>query len=183
VPIRIAFIISAPRELTLTAGRREIAPLKSSEADEDPPFLKIGRNKSDELHLTGPLIGDTSRIADNLSIAWYFPDEEMPDEARPVNLTEVRLLISVTPRPLAEDGWRWHYHHESRMPSLSTRYYAEGYQPPFKASDLTLNLENLINFKYDGHILTGLDYCLRPPSYVESDWAMPTLEGEGFIDD
>jgi len=54
MPIRIAFIITAPKELTLTAGQQEIAETTAQTEVVDPPFLKIGRTRSDELHLSGP---------------------------------------------------------------------------------------------------------------------------------
>lgn len=54
MPITIAFSLTAPKELTLTAGRVEIVETPIQPAEVDPPFLKIGRTRGDELHLSGP---------------------------------------------------------------------------------------------------------------------------------
>ncbi len=181
--IRVALIVSAPRELTLTAGRQEIFTPPSQPEEADPPFLKIGRARGDELHLSGPLISDPAHLSSSLSVDWFFPDEELPEEARPVDLSEVRPVITLTPRQRAEFGWHWRYRVESRANSRSIYYFSDGFQPPFRSSDVTLHLEYLVNYNYNGYILSYLDFGHRHPSYTESEWGLPTLESEGFIDD
>ena len=182
MPLRVALIISAPREMTLTAGREELAPAPP-EPDDDPPFLNIGRASGDEIHLSGPLIGDPEKPGGTLTVAWYLPDEEKAEAARAVDLAGARLLLTTLARSPAEPGWRWRYLLETRRPALETRFYEGGFQPPFKSSDLTLNLVHLVNFNYDGYILAGLDYCRHPAAYIEADWRFPTLEASGVLED
>ena len=179
--MQVAFIISAPREMTLTAGRVEINP--GLEEDEDPPFMKIGRAWGDEIHLSGPLIAAPDLLGSTLSVSWYLPGEEEAGAARPVDLSGAAVLLKIMERRPAEPGWRWRYLLESRRPSLETRFYDGGFQPPLSASDLTFHLVHLINFSYDGYILSGLDYGRRPASYIEAEWSQPTLESAGFLED
>lgn len=182
--IQIALIVSAPRELTLTAGRQEIEPSPEVEADEsDLPFLNVGRAEGDEVHLSGVLIGDPDHLAACLDVSWFLPDEEGPDMAQPVDVSQAKVVINVAPRHRAEAGCRWHYRLESRKPYLETKFYDSGFLPPFKGSDLTIYLDHLINYNYDGYIISRIDYGHKPPSYVELDWSIPTLEAEGFLPD
>ena len=182
MPLRVAFIISAPREMTLTAGREEINP-SAPETDDDPPFMPIGRSSGDEIHLSGPLIGDQERLEATVAVAWYLPDEEEAGAARPANLAGARRLVTAQERPPAEPGWRWRYRLESRRPARETRFFEGGFHPPFKAADLTLQLVYLVNFNYDGYILTGLNYLHRPAAYIETEWRVPAVEAEGFLED
>lgn len=181
--IRIAFVVTAPKELTLNAGRVEIVAAPAQAEDVDPPFLKIGRAKGDELHLCGPLIGDPAKLADSLAVSWFFPDEEVPEEARPVDLSETRSVITITARQKADFGWHWRYRYDSRLNCQSTYFFSDGFQPPFKPGELTLYLEYLVNYNYEGYILSHLEYGYRHPSYTESEWGLPTLESEGFLKD
>lgn len=185
--IQIAFVVSAPRELILTAGRQRIDPESETATaepqEDDPPFLSIGRAESDEIHMSGALIGDPENLAASLAIDWYLPEEEEADLAQPVDLSEVKIIVRTAPRRKAEPGRRWRYRLESRKPSRELRFYEGGFQPPFRASDLTVYLEHLINYNYDGYIVTGLDYHHKAPTYTESEWSVPTLESEGFLED
>ena len=179
--LRIALVISAPREMTLTAGREEINPSPPPPGD-DPPFLNIGRSSGDEIHLSGPLIGDPEMLEVTLAVAWYLPDEEKAEAARPVDLAEARRFVSPLDCPPAEPGWRRRYRLESRRPALETRIFEGGFHPPFQAADLTLNLVYLVNFNYDGYILAGLEYLHRPAAYIEAEWRFPVIEAEGFLE-
>lgn len=185
--LRIALIVFAPLEYTLTAGQRELepapAPPEEDEADEILPFLKVGLAEGDDFHLSGPMVENPDRIGASLAVGWYFPDEEEPGEARVVNLAEARIVVSTAPRKRADSGWRWQYRLESRAKSLTTNFYNTGFQPPFKASDVSLHLSHAVNYNYDGYILDKVEYTHRPPSYVESEWRPPKLVAEGFLDD
>jgi len=185
MPIRIALIITAPRELTLTAGREEIdpAPEPAPEPEDDLPFLNVGRAKGDEIHLSGPLIGDASSIGASLSIRWFFPDEEDQSQAREVDLSQAGILIHTTPRQRAEAGWRWRCRLESRRNCEEIKFYGGGFQPPFKASELTLHLQYLVNYNYDGYLLSQVDFGHKPPAYIEAEWRPPLVESEGFLED
>ena len=179
--MRTAFIVSAPLEMTLTAGRVEINP-DPEKAEDDPPFLNIGRVWGDEIHLSGPLVAAPKFLESTLAVSWYLPGEEKAESARPVDLAGAGRRMTVLDRPPAEPGWRWRYLLESRRPAREIRFYEGGFLPPFKASDLTLNLIHLINFNYNGYILAGLNYGHRPPSYIEAEWREPALESAGFLD-
>lgn len=178
--IRIALIVSSPIELTLTAGREEIEP-SLPEPSNDPPFLNLGRAEGEEIHLTGPLVGDPDHLAAGLSIAWYLPDEEKEEQAREIDVAQALALITAAERPPADEGWRWHYRLETRRPFRTIYIFEQGFQPPFKASDIALNIEHLANFNYDGYIVSSLTYLHRAPTYQESDWRFPTVEAEGRI--
>ena len=181
--IRVALIVSAPRELSLTAGREELEPAPEPAPELDLPFLNVGRVAGDEIHLSGALIGDPDDIGASLSLFWYLPDEEPVEAARPADLAGAKILIARPERPAAGAGWRWRYLLESRKPCLETRFFSAGFQPPFQAADLTLHLEHLVNFNYDGYVLSKVDYHHRPPSYIEADWRLPTIEAQGFLGD
>lgn len=184
--IRIALIISAPLEMTLTAGREEIspedAPLEDKE-EEILPFLSVGHAKGDEIHLSGPLIGDPKHIDAGLSLSWYFPDEEAESQARVIKPSETNIIVTAAPRQVAEPGWRWRYRLESRKPCLETKFFGGGFQPPFRPKDLTLHVEHLVNYDYDGYILSDIVFCGRPASYIEAEWRFPQVEAEGYLDD
>lgn len=184
--LRVALIIFTPRELTLTAGQREINPSAEPaeiDPDDELPFVNVGRAEGDDYHVGGALVEDPDRIAASLAIGWYFPDEEQPSEARVVDLAEARIVVTTAPRKKADYGWRWQYRLESRQNCMQTNIYNAGFQPPFKASDVTLHLAYMINYNFDGHILARVEYTHRPPSYVESEWRAPKLESEGFLPD
>jgi hypothetical protein len=118
-----------------------------------------------------------------LTVSWHLPDEEPPEAARPVDLAGARRLATTLERPPAGPGWRWRYRLESSRPALEVRFFEGGFQPPLKPADLTLNLVHLVNFNYDGYILTGLDYGHRPAAYIEAEWRLPSVEAEGFLED
>ncbi|MDR2946046.1 MAG: hypothetical protein LBV79_04805 [Candidatus Adiutrix sp.] len=182
--IQIALIVAAPRELILTAGQQEIEPEPEELTEEEQlPFLNIGRARGDEVHMSGALIGDPEDVAAGLTIDWYLPDEEEADLAQPVDLSEVKVIITTTPRHKAEPGRRWHYRLDSRRPGREIKFYDGGFQPPFRASDITIYLEHLINYNYDGYIITRVDYLHKKPSYTEAEWSVPTLESEGVLED
>ena len=184
--LRVALIIFAPREFTLTAGQREINPTHEEpdeSVEEILPFLQVGRAEGDNFHLSGALVENPDQIGTSLAIGWDFPDEEDPNQARVIDLSAAQTVVTTAPRKKADPGWRWQYRLESRQKSLQTNIYQSGFQPPFKASDVTLHLWHAINYNFDGYILARVDYAHRPPAYVESEWRIPKLEGEGFLED
>lgn len=186
--LRVALIIFAPKEYTLTAGQREINPgpeePDGNEAEEEIlPFLKVGRADGDDFHVSGPFVENPDHIGTSMAIGWYFPDEEEASEARVINLAEAQVVVATAPRKKADPDWRWQYRLESRLKSFQTNFYSTGFQPPFNPADVTLHLWHTINYNVKGYILAKVDYNHRPPSYVESEWRVPKLEAEGFLDD
>lgn len=186
--LKVALIVFSPKEFTLTAGQREINPPldepEESEADgEILPFLKVGLAEGDDFHVSGPLVENPEHIGASLAIGWYLPDEEQPSAARVIDLSEANVVVTTAPRKKADSGWRWQYRLESRQKSLQTNFYNSGFQPPFKGSDVTLQLLHTINYNFDGYILNKVEYTHRPPSYVESEWRVPKLEAEGVLED
>lgn len=185
--LKVGLIIFAPVEFTLTAGLREINPLPEEPEDGEPdqilPFLKVGLAEGDDFHLSGAMVENPKQIGKSLTIGWYFPDEEEPNAARVIDLSEAKLVVSAAPRKKADPGWRWQYRLESRQKSLQTNIFNSGFQPPFKASDVTLHLWHMINYGFDGYILAKVEYGHRPPSFVESEWRVPQLEKEGVLED
>lgn len=182
--IRIAIIITAPRELSLSAGREEINPgPREVKPEDDLPFLNVGRAEGDELHLSGPLIGDPADLAAGLELAWYFPDEEKPEAARPIDLAGVSVAVNTLPRRRAGPGRRWHCRLESSRPYRAVMFFEGSFMPPFKAADVRLHIDHLINYNYDGYILTQLSHGYRPPAYTETDWHIPRIESEGYLED
>lgn len=129
------------------------------------------------------MIEDPARLADSLAVNWFFPDEETPEEGRQVGLSEVRTVIAITPRKKADLGWRWRYRYDSRKNCQSAYYFSDGFQPPFKPGELTLYMDHLANYNFNGYVLTHLEYGYRRPSFTESEWGLPTLEAEGFLED
>lgn len=180
--IRVALIVSAQVELTLTAGREELIPSSPPPPDPETPFVNVGHADGDEVHITGPKVDDPVQLASSLEIRWYLPDQEDEDEARKIDVSETRLLVNITGLPPAEQGWKRRYRLESRKPCRMVFFYDHGFLPPFKATEITLNFEHLLNYGFDGYILSGVLLGHRPPSYQEIDWSFPTIEKEGYID-
>ena len=183
--IRIALIVSAPLEMTLTAGREELSPASPATVspEEDLPFINVGRHQGQEIHLNGPLIGDPDLPGHSLSVAWYFPGEEKADRARTVDLAEAKIFLTTAPRHRAEPGWQWRYRLETRRPFQEIHFFSQGFQPPFKPSDISLHIQHLINFNYDGYLLTKIEWNGRPAAEVETEWRFPTIEDEGILED
>lgn len=185
MPLKVALIILAQREFNLTAGQSEINPAveESGENEDILPFLRVGRVLGANFHLGGALVEDLDQIGTGLTIGWYFPDEEEPKQARIIDLSAAKTVITTAPRKRADPGWRWRYRLESRQKSIQINIYQSGFQPPFKASDVTLHLCQAVNYSFDGYILARVDYAHRPPAYVESEWRVPKLESEGYLYD
>lgn len=182
--IKIAIIISAPRVINLAAGREELAPEAMKKLpDDDLPFFKVGLAEGDELHVSGPLIGDPQNLAGVLELAWYFPNEEEAEEARPIEVSQVTVSVQTLPRQRAGAGERWRYRLESSRPYRAVMFFEGSFMPPFKAAEVQLHIDHLINYNYDGYVLSGLSHNYRPPSYVEMDWQVPVIESEGYLED
>ncbi len=178
--LRVAIIAASPLALTLTA-RQEALSNSDAAPVEDLPFLPVGRVAGDELYLHGPLIGDPREPGASLRLAWFLPDEEGEGGARPIDLSEASVTIKTLPRKKAEPDRRWRCRLESGRPSRSVFFFAGGFLPPFRAADVSLVIEHLINYNYDGYVLSGLLYGRRPPDYMESDWPAPRLESESCL--
>ncbi|UQZ90038.1 hypothetical protein C4J81_12830 [Deltaproteobacteria bacterium Smac51] len=170
--------------MILTAGREEENPRPIEvKPEEDLPFLNVGRAEGDEVHVSGALIGDPRRLESSLELFWYFPDEETAEAARPVDPSETTVTVTMLPRRKAEPGWRWRYRLESSRPYLETRFFEGGFLPPFNPADVHIYIDHLINYNYDGYVLSRLDYNYRPPAYTEAAWRIPIIEGEGYLED
>ncbi|MGL4208833.1 MAG: hypothetical protein ACRCTY_05545 [Candidatus Adiutrix sp.] len=185
MPIKIALVISAPIELTLNAGREEIVPTETEEVSspDDSPFLVVGVARADEMHLSGPLVFAPADVGATVSAGYFFPDGEGPTSVRPIDLSSATLHVHSTPRQKADRGFRWRYRLESRKPFQQTLIFEGGFMPPFKASHISLGLEHLINYNYDGYVLSSFAYNHKAPICIESDWRFPTVESEGYLVD
>ena len=181
--IRIAFIVSAPLEMTLTAGRHELTSRPEVPPDKDTPFLHVGHHLGDEIHMSGPLIGDPEAVGFGLQIDWYFPNEESAEQARPVDISQAQIFMTTTPRQKAEPGWQWRYCLESRKPYRAVYFFEGGFQPPFKDSNISLKLDHIINYNYDGYILSRLTWEGRSATQVDGEWVFPRVESEGVLVD
>lgn len=182
--LKIAIIITAPREMRLTAGREELqAQTLEVPPEEDLPFLNVGRAAGDELHVSGPLIGDPDDVGATLEMAWYFPDEEGAEAARPIDPAEVTVSVNTLARNKAGEGQRWRYRLESAKMYRAVMFFEGAFLPPFKPADIRVRIDHLIHYNYDGYVLSGLSHDYRPPSYTEVEWRLPQLESEGILDD
>ena len=190
--LRLAIVVSARRELRLTAGEVGRDQLDKPEFEhmeeeirvlEGPTYMRVGLANLGSVHLVGPEVVNPVWPQDSLSLAWYLPDEEPPEAARPVPLSKVGLIPEAFHRPAPEAGHVWRFRVEGWGPMEQTIVYQSGFQPPFKPSDLTLNLTPLAAFGYDSLILSRLLYGHRAPTYIEGDLGLAKLIAEGVLED
>jgi hypothetical protein len=190
--IKLAILVSAHRELHLSAGEVELDKIGKPEfehIDEEietldgPAFMKVGLAQLGAVYLHGPEIINVRFPRDSISLGWYFPDEEEPEEARPIELGLVGWIPNKYPRQPAEPGHVWRFRLEGRGPFSETLIYQIGFQPPFKASDLTVHLTDLSSFGFNSLIISQILYCHRAPTYTEGDFDLTELISEGILED
>jgi hypothetical protein len=190
--LQMAIIVTARRELILTAG--EMAPgaklgpsfeLASEQVDtlEGPTFLKVGIAQTGSVYINGAEIINIDYPADSLSLAWYLPGEENEEDARPVEMDKVGLIPSTLARDNPEPGNVWYFKVDARGPFRETLFFDSGFQPPFKASELTLHLTDLGNYGYKSLVLSKVIYGHKAPTYTEGDWGFPETIAQGILDD
>ncbi|MDR1040065.1 MAG: hypothetical protein LBR80_07860 [Deltaproteobacteria bacterium] len=189
--LQMALVVHARRELILSAGERPLGT--ETEADfevtdetvdtlEGPASRKVGVATTGSVYLTGAEIVNLDYPADSISMSWYLPGEENEDAARAVDLSKVGLIPSVLARDAAETGFQWHFKVDARSPFKETLFFDSGFQPPFKASDLTLYLTDLGNYGYGTLILSRVFYGHKAPTYTENDWGFPETIASGRLE-
>ncbi|MDR1166360.1 MAG: hypothetical protein LBO66_10950 [Deltaproteobacteria bacterium] len=190
--LQMALIVTARRELTLRAGetRRggpegETFELASETVDtvEGPASLKFGVAQTGSVYLTGAEVVNIDYPEDSLSLAWYLPAEENPEDARPVELAKVGLIPTILERESPEDpDGVWYFQVDARGPFTETLFFDSGFLPPFKASDLTLYLTDLGNYGYKTMVLSKVFYGHKAPTYTEGDWMIPETIARGVLE-
>ena len=185
--LRLAIVVRAHRELRLSAGevrRDQLDKPEFEHFDEEvqtldgPAFLKVGLAQLGSVNLAGPEVVNPAYPQDSLELSWYLPDEESP--ATPINIARVGLIPETFSRPPAEIGHVWRFRVEGWGPVEQTMVFQQGFQPPFKPSDLTLRLTPLKAYGFDSMILGQLLYCHRAPTYIEGDMGVSDLLSEGL---
>ncbi|MDR1079603.1 MAG: hypothetical protein LBQ79_01220 [Deltaproteobacteria bacterium] len=189
--LQLALVVVARRELILSAGERpegsdgegdfEVAD-ETVDTLEGPASRKVGIASTGSVYLTGAEMVNLDYPADSITISWYLPGEEEEAAARPVDLSKVGLIPSVLGRDAPETGFEWHFKVDARSPFKETLYYDSGFQPPFKASDLTLYLTDLGNYGYRTMILSKVFYGHKAPTYTENDWGFPETIAQGRLE-
>ncbi|MDR1546058.1 MAG: hypothetical protein LBU12_04975 [Deltaproteobacteria bacterium] len=190
--LRLALIVSARRELRLSAGE---TPLGSEsltgfelldqriETLDGPAYQRTGLAQVGSIFLSGAEVVNPAYPEDSLSLSWYLPDEEAPAAARPVPFKGVGLIPAELRREPAEPGGVWRFRVEGCGPFVETLFFDSGFHPPFKASDLTLHLTDLSGYGYASTILTQVLYGHRAPTYSEGEWGFAEVIAEGALDD
>jgi hypothetical protein len=188
----LALIVSARRELFLSAGEVPLGSpggpsfeVASETIDtlEGPTRLKVGIAQTGSVNIAGAEIVNLDYPGDSLELSWYLPGEENEEDARPIDLERVGLIPQVLNRDSPEPGNVWYFKVDARGPLRETFFFDSGFQPPFKASDLTLYLTDLGNFGYKTYILSKVLYGHKAPTYTEGDWLPPETIAQGILDE
>jgi hypothetical protein len=189
--ISLAIVVNARRELHLSAGEVHLDDLGKPEFEQleeqistldGQAFFKVGLATIGSVYLHGAEIVNVTYPRDSLELFWYLPDEEEPDEARPIDLLTVGFIPKSFPRARPEPGHVWRFRVEGRGPFSETLIFKVGFQPPFKPSDLTLHLTDLSEFGFNSLVLSQLLYCHRAPAYTEGELAVSEVIAEGYLE-
>ncbi|MDR1036370.1 MAG: hypothetical protein LBT40_07305 [Deltaproteobacteria bacterium] len=189
--LKLALIVSAQREIILSAGERPMGSESDTDFEvadetvdtlEGPAHRKVGIASTGSVYLTGAEVQNLDYPAESMSISWYLPGEEDETAARPVDMTKVGLIPSVLARDAAETGFEWHFKVDARSPFREVLFYDSGFQPPFKASDLTLYLTDVGNYGYRTQILSKVFYGHKAPTCTENDWGFPETIAQGKLE-
>ncbi|MDR2612917.1 MAG: hypothetical protein LBG06_08870 [Deltaproteobacteria bacterium] len=190
--LQLALIVKARRELILSAGERPLGTADGApdfevtdetvDTLEGPASRKVGVATTGSVYITGAEIVNLDYPGDSITLSWYLPGEENEEAARPVDLSRVGLIPRVLPRDAAELGFEWYFKMDARSPLKEILFYDSGFQPPFKASDVTLYLTDLGNYGYRTMILTQVFYGHKAPSYTENDWGFPETIAQGRLE-
>jgi hypothetical protein len=184
--------VDARRELHLSAGeiRRDETSKPEFEHMEErimtldgPAFMRVGLAQMGSVHVSGLEVVNHSYPGDSLELAWYLPDEEEPGQARDIHLAQVGLIPQAYPRPRAEKDHVWRFRVEGRGPVSETYFFQIGFQPPFKASDLTIYLTDLSAYGFNSLVISRILYCHRAPAYTEGDLGLSELISQGLLED
>jgi hypothetical protein len=190
--IKVGLIIDARRELHLSAGEIHLDDLTKPEFEfldekittmDGPTFMKVGLAQIGSVQLSGLEVVNIKYPADSLELAWYLPDEEDPEEARSIPLSQVGLIPQAYPRAKAEKDHVWRFRVEGRGPVSETLIFQIGFQPPLKPSDLTFYLTDLSEYGFDSYVLSRVLYCSRAPVYTEGDLGLSILISQGQLID
>jgi hypothetical protein len=190
--IKLGLIVDARRELHLSAGEVHKDDLNKPEFErldekimtlDGPTYMKVGLTQIGSVQISGLEVVNVKYPADSLNVYWYLPDEEGPEEARAVSLSQVGLIPRAFPRPKAEKDHLWTFKVEGRSQVSETHIYQIGFQPPFKASDLTVYLTDLSAYGFDSYVIERILYCHRAPAYTEGVLGLSELISQGQLED
>ncbi|MDR2142381.1 MAG: hypothetical protein LBR11_11450 [Deltaproteobacteria bacterium] len=188
--LRLALIVQAKRELTLSAEEVPIGGPRPDSLEvvderldtlEGPLYRKVGVTTVSQVFLTGAEIADLANPADSLSLSWYLPGEEGPEMAKSLDVTQVGLLPQNLDLEPPSPGREWWRKVEARGPITETLFFESGFQPPFKSSQVTLYLTDLRNLGVTSFILSQVMYGHRVPAYTEGEWGFSELVSEGRL--
>jgi hypothetical protein len=189
--LKLALLVSARRELHLTAGEVALDKIGQPEFEhieekittlDGPEYMKVGLAQLGSVYVHGAEVVNVKYPSDSIMLSWYLPDEEEPSAARPINLTYIGLIPKDFPRQIPEKGHVWRFRVEGRSPFVETLIYQIGFQPPFKPSDLTVHLTDLSSYGFNSFVISQILYCHRAPSYTEGDFALTEVISEGLLD-
>jgi hypothetical protein len=170
--ISISLIIEADREISWYG--REI-----SDNDKTQLLTQYHRVEDIEIleacfdYFNGPLIADPHDLpSSGLKIRYFFHDQEDHnhlDDTRLVKPDRVNVIKRRPGRHKCEQGESYICGGEQTDHYREIRVFETGFLPPFKHEDVTLVIEYLGDFGFDGYILTDVLFEGRNPAYCESD--------------
>ncbi|MEW6267437.1 MAG: hypothetical protein AB1641_30565 [Thermodesulfobacteriota bacterium] len=122
---------------------------------------------------SGLKIDDPARLVETgLVIKYFFPDEEKAARlaaARTVDLDRVKVTVRKPPRKKCEPGHVYVCGGDFRRGYTEIRHFRTPFFPPFKSEDVSLYIDDLSDFGYDGYYLADLKYDWRDAAYVETE--------------
>jgi hypothetical protein len=190
--VKLAVVISARRELHLSAGevhRDELNKPEFEQLNEEvmtvdgPAFMKVGLAQIGAVQISGLEVVNHSYPGDSIKVQWYLPDEEELSAARDVPVSRIGFIPEKYPRAQAEKDHLWRFRVEGRGPVSETHVFQIGFQPPLKSSDLTIYLTDISAYGFNSLVISKVLYCHRAPAYTEGDFGLSELISEGLLED
>lgn len=170
--IKLGLIIQGAEELSwygLEVDRREQKELiREYGKESEIEILDV----CDEV-FSGIKIDNPDQPAESeLQIKYFFPDEENPDDLpddRLVDLNRASVIIRMPRRKKCERDNVYLCGGDYRRPYREIRLFETGFLPPFKSEDVTVFLDDLSDFGFDGCILGNIRYKIEDAVFTETD--------------
>ncbi|MEW5724430.1 MAG: hypothetical protein AB1896_15070 [Thermodesulfobacteriota bacterium] len=138
-------------------------------------------------NFSGPRVRDVEDFSRNdLTIKWCFHEDEDVEELgddRLVALGRTNVVIRRPGRKKCPEGYVYLCGGEARPGYRDYRYFETGFLPPFKPEDVTLFLDDLGDFGFDGYILSRVSYVRQDPAYQETDLRLGRRLPSKFLED
>lgn len=117
------------------------------------------------------LKNDRDMTANDLSIRYYFPEEESPEDLgddRLVDLARTRVIVRQCRRRKCDPGFIFLGGGDFVEGYREIIHFETGFMPPFNPDDLLLLVDDLKDMGYDGYILGDIWYMGKERAFSEA---------------